>query len=124
MTPPLLPLYLLLFCFTGLYFAYLYGRRTKQFRWGEYVAMMSTPVVACLGLSYYYGVHIVYLFAASCVVGFVLEYSIGFIYHKILNRRLWTYGRYSVGGYTSLLTFPMWGVAGVVFWLLAHSIGL
>ncbi len=122
------PLFIIL-CFAlasaaGFYGAYLYGRRTKTFHWSEYIALMAGPLLGCLVLATFYGMAMVYLFIASSVVGFVLEYGTGLMYHKTLNRRLWTYGKYSVGGYTSLLTFPMWGVTGVVFWLLSRSVGL
>ena len=120
----LIPAYLILGSVLCFYLAYLYGRKTKYFSWKEYFALMSGPVIACLSLSFFYGAAVPYFFAVSCVVGFGLEYIIGFAYHKTLNRRLWTYGKYSVRGYTSLLTFPMWGIAGTVFWLIARSMGL
>ncbi len=116
---------LLLLSLIGVYLAYLYGRKVKRFRWREYALLLLVPVIGCLGLSYLYGVKVVYLFVTSALVGFALEYALGLAYHKTLNRHLWFYSRLSVGnGYTSLLTFPMWGVAGVVFWLLSQSIGL
>lgn len=52
------------------------------------------------------------------------ELVVGFVYHKTLNRRLWQYNRLSVGGYTSVLSIPMWGIAGVVFWALSKLLGL
>ena len=108
-----------------MYLAYLYGHKIKRFRWSEYIILLVVPVIGCLGLSYVYGIKIIYLFALSAIVGFTLEYSLGFAYHKTLNKHLWYYNRLSVGdGYTSLLTFPMWGVAGVVFWLLSQGIGI
>jgi hypothetical protein len=117
-------LYLILWSGVGMFLAYLYGRKTKQFRWREYFALIGAPVIGCLGLSYYYGPSVIYFFFASSVVGFLMEYLIGRAYHKTLNSRLWTYGKYHVGGYTSLLALPMWGVAGVVFWLVSQLIGL
>lgn len=104
--------------------AYLFGRKTKNFRWSEYIALLAAPVFGSLSLSYFYGVKIIYLFLISSVVGFILEYSVGLAYHKTLNKRLWTYDRYSVGGYTSFLTFPMWGVVGIIFWLISRYIGI
>lgn len=118
------PALVLGFSILGFYSAYLYGRKTRRFRWSEYFALISAPTLGALAFSYFYGIGVFYLFALSCLVGFALEYSIGKAYHKTLNRRLWTYGKYSVGGYTSLLTFPMWGVAGVVFWLVSRTVGL
>ena len=117
-------LFFLLFCIVGIYLSYLYGRKTKKFSITEYFLLLSSPILCCLSLTYFYGIKILYLFFASSIVGFILEYSIGLAYYKTLNKRLWTYDKYNVGGFTSLLTFPMWGVAGVVFWLLSHSLGL
>ncbi len=116
--------FLLLFSIIGIYLAYLFGKKTKKFRWSEYIAILFIPVIGSLSLSYFYGKEVVYLFFISSIIGFILEYMIGLAYHKTLNKRLWTYDRLSVHGYTSLLTFPMWGVAGIVFWLISRSIGL
>lgn len=120
----LFPWILLLSSIIGIYGAYLFGKKTRKFRWSEYIALLFVPVVAALSLSYFYGTKLIYFFVASSLIGFLLEYSIGLAYHKTLNKRLWTYDRLGVHGYTSLLTFPMWGIAGVVFWLIAGSFGL
>lgn len=124
MLEELYPAYLLLGSIIGMYLAYLYGRKTKRFRWSEYVALLAAPVLGSLGLSYFYGIKIIYFFVESSIIGFIFEYGIGRAYHMTLNKRLWTYGKYSVEGYTSLLTFPLWGVGGIVFWLLAKTLGL
>ena len=108
----------------GFYFSILYGRKTKLFRWSEYVALMFVPVVCSLGLAYFFGNKVILLFIRSAIIGIVLEYGLGFVYHKTLNKRLWTYERFKIGGYASWLTIPMWGVAGVIFWLISKSVGL
>jgi uncharacterized membrane protein len=110
--------------FLGFYLAYLYGRKTKEFRWREYFAIIVWPVSFILVLSYVINIRILSLFVVSCFVGFVLEYIIGLAYHKTLNRRLWTYSRLDLDGYTSLLTIPMWGSAGVIFWYVSKLVGL
>lgn len=92
--------------------------------WREYFFLISVPVAGSLAMVFFYGIEIIYLFVLSMVVGTLLEYGFGKAYHLTLNRRLWTYGKYSVKGYTSPLVAPMWGVAGIVFWLLAKTIGL
>src|ERR1700683_132689 len=104
MLKELYPAILLMVSVIGVYLAYLYGRKTKRFRWSEYFALICVPVLGSLALSFFYGIKIFYFFIASSIVGFLLEYVIGKAYHKTLNRRLWTYGKYSVEGYTSLLT--------------------
>jgi len=110
--------------FAGFYFAYLYGRHTKQFRWREYFAIIILPIIFVLLLSYMYGEKILVMFLVSAFVGFGLEYLIGLAYEKTLNKKLWVYNRMSVGGYTSVLSIPLWGVAGVFFWFLSKMIGL
>jgi hypothetical protein len=107
----------------GFYLAYLYGRKTIIFKWSEYMAIIITPLLCTLFLVYLYGLVIITLFFLSSILGFALEYFIGLTYHKTLNRRLWIYQRYSVGGYTSYLTLPIWGCAGILFWLLSKSLG-
>ena len=108
----------------GFYAAYLYGRHTRKFRWREYAAMLTIPVACSIGLAYLFGPRVILFFLYSSVLGFILEYGVGFAYHKTLNRRLWTYSRLSINGYTSWLTLPIWGVAGVIFWLLSRSLEL
>ncbi len=108
----------------GFYFAYLYGRKTKEFRWREYIAITIFPIIGVLVLTYLFGAKVFALFIASCIVGFSLEYILGLAYHKTLNKKLWEYKRLSINGYTSLLSIPFWGVGGVAFWFLGKLIGL
>jgi len=108
----------------GFYLAYLYGRKTKRFRWSEYMAILIWPILFVIALAYFIDVRILSLFLLSSFVGFVLEYVVGFTYHKTLNEKLWHYERLSIGGYTSLLSIPIWGVAGVIFYFLSKMLGL
>ena len=110
--------------FLGFYLAYLYGRKTTEFRWSEYIAMIILPVLFVLFLSFYFDIKILYMFLVSSAIGFVAEGLMGFAYDKILNKRLWTYNRLDIKGYTSFLSIPLWGIAGVVFWFLSKLIGL
>ncbi|MDP3794750.1 MAG: hypothetical protein Q8R13_02360 [bacterium] len=108
----------------GFYLAYLYGHKVRRFRWSEYVMLLICPLIAIGLLAYSLGLRIVFLFVASMVSGTILEYLLGLAYHKTLNRRLWTYERLKIGGYTSVLSIPIWGVAGVIFWLIGKTLGL
>ena len=115
---------LIIICFIGFYLAYLYGHKTKRFRWSEYIAITIWPLLAILVLAFFINIKILLLFVISSFIGFVLEYLAGLIYHKTLNKKLWEYKRLSLKGYTSLLTIPIWGFMGVLFWFLAKMIGL
>lgn len=108
----------------GFYLAYLYGHKTKNFRWSEYFAIIIWPVVCIFALAYIYGPQVLSLFIFSSFLGFFFEYIIGLTYEKTLNKRLWEYKKFSVGGHTSLLSIPMWGIAGVIFWFLSKMVGL
>ena len=124
MNIPLLSIIFLGLCFLGFYLAYLYGHKIKKFRWSEYFALIILPILCVLYLSIFYDIRILSLFIISSFVGFFLEYIIGFAYHQTLNKRLWKYKRLSVNGYTSLLSIPLWGIGGVVFWLISEMVGL
>lgn len=117
------PIFLLIIL-VGFYLAYLYGRKTKQFHWNEYIAIIILPVILIFALSYFVDARITVLFFVSCFLGFVFEYLTGLVYHKALNKKLWEYSRFNVKGYTSFLTIPLWGIAGVAFWFLSKMVGL
>jgi len=109
----------------GFYLAYLYGRKTNGFRWNEYLAIIICPLLFILWLAVYVNPRIIILFISSAFIGLVLEYILGITYHKVENQKLWHYNdRFSINGYTSYLTLPIWGVAGVMGWFLSKIIGL
>lgn len=108
----------------GFYLAYLYGRKTKYFRWREYLALIVWPILFVVAFAYFVDIKILSMFLVSSFVGFVFEYIVGLAYYKTLNRRLWNYTRLTFGGHSSLLSIPLWGVTGVFFWFLSKMIGL
>lgn len=64
------------------------------------------------------------MFGYSAAIGFLTEGILGFVYHKVLNKRLWEYEKLDIWGYTSLLSILLWGVGGVVFWFVSKFAGL
>jgi len=108
----------------GFYSAYLYGHKTRKFRWDEYFAIIIYPILGTIGFAYFVDGRIFILFLVSSVLGFALEYVVGRTYHLTLNERLWKYKRMSISGYTSILSIPIWGAAGVIFWFAGKIIGL
>lgn len=93
--------------------------RRYHFSWSKYFYLLlpSFLTVGLYAAKFGSSLLAIYLFFAA--VGTVLEWTIGFFYHQMLGQRLWSYHRYSLGGYTSFLSIPLWGLAGVLFWLLA-----
>jgi len=120
----LISLLFFIICFFGFYLAYLYGRNTRMFRWSEYCAIIILPILCVIFLAFYINIQILNLFVISAFLGFCLEFIIGLTYHKTLNKRLWKYKKFSIKGYTSLLSLPLWGIAGVLFWLMSKLLNL
>ena len=102
-----------------------YFRRTghhykeHHFLLSRYVMVLVTPLAAILVVASSAGWVLLNIVVVFAFMGTFLEWLIGWAYHHIVGQRLWTYHRYSIGGYTSLLSVPLWGLCGGLFWLLA-----
>ncbi len=106
--------------FQQLYFKYT-GKKLKKyhFSWSKYFCLLIPIIIAVVLYTIKFSASIVIVFLLFSLIGTFLEWLIGYLYHAIMGQRLWTYHRKSIGGYTSLLSIPLWGLAGVLFWLLA-----
>lgn len=96
--------------------------KTHHFSLGKYLYFIFIPTFGAWVVYNAYGHSILYAFGLFAIVGTLIEFLLGMFYDKIIGQRLWTYHRYAIGGYTSLLSIPLWGFAGVVFWLLARAL--
>ena len=83
-------------CLVGFYLAYLYGYKTKKFRWSEYLSIIIFPLLGVIYLSIFVDLKILNLFLISSFAGFFFEYIFGLTYEKTLNKKLWVYKRLSV----------------------------
>lgn len=94
--------------------------RTDHFRFSRYLWYIVFPLVLTLLFVHVSGGGLWVVFIVGCAVGTILEWLIGWSYHGVVGQRLWTYHRYSLGGYTSVLSVPIWGMAAVLFALLGR----
>lgn len=108
----------------GFYISFLYGKKKQNFSFITYTIFLIIPTVCSLSLTYLFGTKIILLFIESSIIGFILEYILGFAYNKTFKQKLWAYSIYPLSEYTSWLTLPMWGTAGIVFFLISKNIGL
>ncbi len=108
----------------SMYGAYLYGKKVRGFHIHKYFLIILFPILGVVGATHFFGKDIIYFYLMSCLLGFILEGLLGWIYHKTLGERFWKYDRYTIGGHTSFLTLPLWGLAGVMFFLLSYFMGL
>jgi uncharacterized membrane protein len=92
--------------------------KEHQFSLRKYLLLILLPLVACAIILNKEGWDLLSIFIAFSVLGTALEWFVAFGYHKIMGERLWTYHRYSITEYTSLLSIPFWGIAGILAWLI------
>ena len=97
--------------------------KEHHFTYRKYIFFLSFPLIAALVIVQREGLSVINVFITFAVLGTFLEWFIGYGYHKILGQRLWTYHRYGLTKYTSLLSIPIWGLAGILFWLLVKAFG-
>lgn len=107
-----------------LIFAYWYGRKTKEWKWSEYFLMALGPFVGLVILALLEGSKVIIFFVLSAAVGFLAEFTFGLLFDKTLGRKLWLYKKCAVKGYTSPLSLPFWGAAGIIFLALAKLLNL
>lgn len=85
----------------------------------RYIFLLVFPMLAVIIEVVREGLIPLKVFLVFSLVGTFLEWLIGFSYHQVVGQRLWTYHKFSIKGYTSLLSVPLWGMGGVLFWLPA-----
>ncbi len=95
--------------------------RNVHFSLGRYAFLMLSPLLTILLFSIKQNINLTTIFISFSLAGTTLEWLVGYSYHQIVGQRLWTYHRYSLKGYTSLLSIPLWGLGGVLFWLMAKA---
>ncbi len=128
---PLDPLVLVVFAtlaliLVGFGLGYLYVRNRQRPFWHKFIVLMTAPTVSVLLFACYLDPRFLLVYVVSALVGFVAEFCLGFAYHTIMGTKLWKYdaNAYPLLEYTSWLTLPMWGVAGIVFWTVSKLVGM
>lgn len=88
----------------------------------RFLYLLTAPIIATFYLYKAIGWIVIIAYILFSIGGFILEWLMGYTYHKLMGRRLWTYGETSVTGYSSILSIPLWGFLGLLFWLAAKSL--
>ena len=91
-----------------------------KFSYIRYLMLLIFPLFATYYIYQIHGIKIIYIFISFSMLGIFFEWLVGFSYQMTLGEKLWEYHRLPlIGKYTSLLGIPLWGLAGVMFWLLS-----
>lgn len=106
------------YAFTGKRF------RAYRFSFARYLLILIPPLVAVSYLVVIGDVResFIKIFLTFAAIGTLLEWLIGFLYRTVVGQRLWSYHRYSIGGYTSFLVIPYWGFVGILAYLIIQTI--
>ena len=101
------------------------GFRKYHFSFVRYLFVLLPPIITALYLIIAGDGNTTLLkfFVAFAVIVTILEGLVGFVYQMTVGHRLWSYHRYAIGGYTSLLAIPYWGFVGVIAYVLINLIG-
>lgn len=92
-----------------------------QFSYYRYLLLILFPLLAVLYIYQIHGIKVVYIYLSFALFGTILEWLVGFSYQMTVGEKLWEYFKLPlIGGYTSFLGIPLWGMAGVMFWLLTR----
>ena len=100
-------------------------RITKKFSWGKKFSLLSLPlwgIFAIVISTQNYS--IVTLFLVAGVIGTILEAAGGYFFYRAYKSKIWVYKHGALGQFTSFYSFPYWGSMGLIFGVLAKSLGL
>lgn len=96
--------------------------RKNHFILGRYLFLLLFPLLSTYLVINMHGWPLFKIFIIFFFLGPILEWCVGYAYYQIVGTRLWTYHKYTYLGHTSLLSAPFWGMAGVLFYLLAQKL--
>jgi hypothetical protein len=96
--------------------------KNGHFYIGRYLFLLLFPLIASGLMIHRIGIPLLGICLIFALLGTFLEWLIGYSYHTIVGQRLWTYHRFAITTYTSFLSIPIWGMAGILFWLLANML--
>ena len=96
--------------------------KEHHFTFAKYSFFSLFPTIALILSAYTLGASVLKIFLLFALTGTTVEWLLGFFYHKIIGEPLWTYHRYAIQRYTSILVAPLWGFAGVLFYLLSKTL--
>ncbi|MBI2589389.1 hypothetical protein HYW35_04290 [Candidatus Saccharibacteria bacterium] len=95
--------------------------KDRKFRLSRYFLVLFFPLTATAFATYQVGIKALYVFIVSAGIGCFLEYKLNSAYSAVVGKRLWKYYKYNINSNTSPLCIPLWGMAGVMFLLIART---
>ena len=94
----------------------------NSFSYLQYSLFLIPPILGLVILTMQVGFNPLKMYLIFIVIGPIIEWFLGYLFDLFFGERLWTYHRLNISKYTSWLSLPFWGNAGVLFWLLAKEL--
>jgi len=113
---------LLMTFFIESYFHFFPQKKANHFTLVKYLLYIFFPTLGLVYFTYALGIEVLWFYLFSCLLGALGEWIAGYTYHKITGQRLWSYHKFLIGRYTSLLSTPLWGFCALVFWFLGRIV--
>ncbi len=92
--------------------------KSYKFSLKRYLFFLLFPFFALIFVFIKFGFLIIKIFFISAIICTFFEWCVGFSYHLFFGKKLWIYDKYHINQYTSWLSIPLWGLAGVLFYLI------
>lgn len=90
--------------------------KTHHFSVSKFIYFLIFPLLITMYFVQKQTMDVFSIFIGFALFGTLAEWLIGYFYEKIVGERLWTYHRYAINKYTSVLSIPMWGLCGLIFY--------
>lgn len=103
---------------------FIHKKHYKKYNYSfsRYLFLLILPFTTMVYYMSQVGLELVKIFVVFSFLGTFFEWLLGLSFHMVVGHRLWTYHKYNINTYTSLLSIPLWGFCGVVFWLLVNAL--
>jgi hypothetical protein len=100
----------------------LLDRKKPLKEWSSirYGGFILAPLITILILTVREGWGILLLYFLSCIIGSITETFAGWSFHRLEHRHLWKYQLGTGRGFSSIYIFPIWGLVGVLFFLVGQ----
>lgn len=105
---------------------YIYGAHFRRHLSPKLVSVSASliPVWGLIFLLSKQNIGYIKIFLVSAFVGTLLESALGRFLYNILGKPVWKYSFGRIGKFTSWISIPYWGGAGLLFLYLAKLVGI
>lgn len=96
---------------------------SKGFNLTKYIVLLASIWGGIISVSLVVGRDLIIYVLVSSLIGLILEIFMGLVFPSLFGQRLWIYKRFPIlGGVSSYLMFPIWGIASITMFFLIQAV--